>query len=157
MGGFFLICLISMSAIFMTSLITYEILRIVWKKLPKMKFAPRLRVLLIVLPIFICHILSIWIYAIIFYLLEIYLDLGVLAGHDLVVQPALERFFDCLYFSAETYTSLGFGDVTPTRHLRMLAGAEVLNGLVMIGWTVSFTYLTMEKFWTLPHGRFKDS
>lgn len=62
-----------------------------------------------------------------------------------------ESFVERLYFSASTYASLGIGDITPTRDLRMLTGAEVLNGLVMIGWTISFTYLTMEKFWTLPH------
>jgi hypothetical protein len=62
-------------------------------------------------------------------------------------------FIDWLYFSSSTYTSLGFGDIVPVQDLRMLSSAEVLNGLVMIGWTISFTYLTMEKFWTMPKRR----
>jgi hypothetical protein len=54
---------------------------------------------------------------------------------------------NCLYFSAETYTSLGFGDIVPSGPLRLLAGVETLNGLLLIGWSASFTYLSMERFW----------
>jgi hypothetical protein len=32
--------------------------------------------------------------------------------------------------------------------LRLLAGAEALNGLVLIGWSASFTYIAMERFWS---------
>jgi len=58
-------------------------------------------------------------------------------------------FENCLYFSAETYTSLGFGDLTPAGPLRLLSGVEALNGLVLIGWSASFTYIAMERFWNL--------
>jgi hypothetical protein len=54
---------------------------------------------------------------------------------------------NCLYFSAETFTSLGFGDVTPVGPIRLLAGLEALNGLLLIGWSASFTYIAMERFW----------
>lgn len=53
----------------------------------------------------------------------------------------------CLYFSAETYTSLGYGDVVPGGALRLLAGMEALNGLLLIGWSASFIYIAMERFW----------
>lgn len=53
----------------------------------------------------------------------------------------------CLYFSAETYSSLGYGDVVPGGDLRLLAGVEVLNGLLLIGWSASYTYIAMERFW----------
>jgi hypothetical protein len=52
-----------------------------------------------------------------------------------------------MYFSAETYTSVGYGDVVPVGHVRLLAGIEALNGLVLIGWTASYTYIAMERFW----------
>jgi hypothetical protein len=29
----------------------------------------------------------------------------------------------------------------------MIAGVEALVGLLMIGWSASFTYLMMERFW----------
>jgi hypothetical protein len=53
----------------------------------------------------------------------------------------------CLYFSAETYSSLGYGDIVPGGDLRLLAGVEVLNGLLLIGWSASYTYIAMERFW----------
>ena len=149
--SFFAISFISVSVIGFTSLITYEILRVVWNLLPRMNITPRLRVLLIIVPIFATHIISIWIYALIYFLVENFTDFGVLTGS--IGQAALtyESFIERLYYSASTYASLGLGDIMPTRDLRMLTSAEVLNGLVMIGWTISFTYLTMEKFWLLPH------
>jgi hypothetical protein len=35
----------------------------------------------------------------------------------------------------------------PHGQLRLLAGVEALNGLLLIGWTTSYTFLAMEKFW----------
>ena len=55
---------------------------------------------------------------------------------------------DEAYFSAETYTSLGFGDVVPNGSLRLLAGIEALNGLLMIGWSASFLFIEMQRHWT---------
>ena len=31
------------------------------------------------------------------------------------------------------------------------AGVEALNGLLLIGWSASFTYLAMERYWPM-HG-----
>ena len=54
-----------------------------------------------------------------------------------------------MYFSAVTYTTLGMGDMFPIANVRLIAGVEALTGLMMIGWSASFTYLAMEKFWPL--------
>lgn len=51
-------------------------------------------------------------------------------------------------FSAETYSSLGYGDVIPGGALRLLAGVDVLNGLLLSGWSASCTYISMERFWS---------
>ena len=56
----------------------------------------------------------------------------------------LETF---LYFSAETCSSLGVGDLIPNGPIRLLAGTEALNGLLLIGWSASYAYLAMERFW----------
>lgn len=52
---------------------------------------------------------------------------------------------DYFYFSATSYTSLGFGDLYPTGEIRVLAGIEALVGLIMIGWTVAFTFNSVTK------------
>jgi hypothetical protein len=64
-------------------------------------------------------------------------------------------FPEYIYFSTVSYTSLGLGDLYPTGALRLLTGVEALQGLAMIAWTGSFTYLAMEKFWIL-HGARED-
>lgn len=51
------------------------------------------------------------------------------------------------YYSAVTYTSLGFGDLTPTGALRFLSAVEVLTGVVLVAWTASFMFLVMQKAW----------
>ena len=55
---------------------------------------------------------------------------------------------DYYYYSAVTFTSLGYGDLTPIGHLRLLASVEALTGLVLIAWTASFAYLQMQRFWS---------
>jgi hypothetical protein len=67
-------------------------------------------------------------------------------------QP-VTNFEDCLYFSAVTYTSLGFGEVYPVSHARLVAGVESLNGLVLISWSASFTFLAMQRYWPMHEAR----
>jgi hypothetical protein len=38
--------------------------------------------------------------------------------------------------------------LVPQGPARMLAGVEALNGLLLIGWTSSFTYVAMAEFWS---------
>ena len=54
---------------------------------------------------------------------------------------------DAIYYSMTVYTSLGFGDLAPVGAMRFISGAEALLGLVMIGWSASFLYLEMQRFW----------
>lgn len=42
------------------------------------------------------------------------------------------RFTDCLYFSAVTFTTLGYGDFEPAAHMRWLAGLEAFSGAVLM-------------------------
>ncbi len=70
-----------------------------------------------------------------------YLGLGSIAGHF------KGTMLDYFYFSVTTYSTLGVGDLFPTGYVRMAAGMESLTGLVLIGWSASFTYLTMERSW----------
>lgn len=55
---------------------------------------------------------------------------------------------DLFYFSAATYTSTGYGDLTPSGNLRLFSTIEALTGLIMIAWTASFTFLVMQRYWS---------
>jgi hypothetical protein len=147
--------IISLGMIILTAFVVYEALRIIWLILPRLNWPPRKRVLFIIACIFFVHVINIWLCGAAFFVVENYTNIGVLSGARAHLTDNFKGFLECLYFSSATYTSLGFGDIIPTHNLRMLAAAEVLSGLIMIGWTISFTFLSMEKFWQLPHGRKK--
>ena len=55
--------------------------------------------------------------------------------------------FDTIYLSATTYSTLGYGDLTPTGHIRFLYGTESLTGLVLITWSASLTFIELQRQW----------
>lgn len=124
-----------------TTLIHYEVLRGLSVVLPRVRIQHRAKLILVIITTFIAHVVEILLYAV--------------ALYSLIHQPGLGSLQEAenfsmatsLYFSAETYTSLGYGDVVPTGAVRLLAGAEALNGLLLIGWSASYTYIAMERFW----------
>lgn len=100
-------------------------------------------VLIAVTGVFIAHLLEISLYAGAYALLEHTLAVGELLG---TLGDAPMDFF---YYSIVMYTSLGLGDVFPVDHLRVISGVEALNGLVLIGWSTSFTFLVMRRYWPM--------
>lgn len=93
----------------------------------------------VIFGIFAVHLVEIALYAAAFYLAVKGLRLGRLVGQ--VAGTDLE----ILYFSAETYTTLGFGDIVPDGPLRLLASFEPLNGLILLGWSASFMHVEMQR------------
>lgn len=155
--SFIYISIIGLLLIFITSFIIYEVFAKVWKSLPRLPLPKQARMIVVILPIFLAHILNIWLYAGVYFLLGLVTEIGQISGLGHVPALTLESFFDCLYFSGVSYTTLGFGDYIATGNLRMLSATEALNGLVLMGWTVSFTYLAMENFWKMTPHQASDS
>jgi hypothetical protein len=124
-----------------TTVIHYEVLRWLNAALPGLAIASRAKLVVVILTAFVAHAVEIALYGAVIYTLSAGLGVGTLVG------DAGTSLAACMYFSAETYTSLGFGDVTPVGPIRLLAGVEALNGLLLIGWSASFTYIAMERFW----------
>ncbi len=127
----------------LTILVHYEVLRVTSNHLADLPIAPRARIIVVVGAAFIAHTIEVWLYGGGYWLLVLQLGFAGFGGQ------AVTGFEDCLYFSAVTYTSLGFGDLYPVEHVRLIAGVESLNGLVLIGWSASFTYLAMQRYWPL--------
>ena len=138
---------LSVLLVLATVMIHYEGLRLVSGALPRLTIAPRLRIAVVIGGAFVAHTIEIWLYGIVYAVVADRFDLGFLAGKDVKGD-----FMEYVYFSTVTYTSLGLGDVWPHGPIRLIAGVEALNGLILIGWTASFTYLAMTRFWDL-HGR----
>jgi len=125
----------------LTTTLHYEVLRVLSAGLPLVRMRARAKLIVVILAAFLAHAAEILLYAAAIYLLVRYWGAGRLGGSN---APSLTL---CLYFSAETYTSLGYGDIVPDGELRLLAGMETLNGLLLIGWSASYIYIAMERFW----------
>lgn len=54
------------------------------------------------------------------------------------------RAIDYFHFSAETFTTLGYGDIYPLGPLRILASLESITGLLLIAWSGAFSYATLQ-------------
>lgn len=140
-----MIILLSCVLVMVSAVIHYETL---WRlncflpRLPMLR--RRVAVLVAIMGAMFSHLCQISLFALAFYLMSSH------AGPDLVSREGKIHFGDFLYFSMETYTSLGFGEIFPIASLRLLVGIESITGLLMISWTASFTFFEMQKYWSDP-------
>ncbi len=101
----------------------------------------RTKILALIFAQLALHIVEIWLFALGFLVLTRSAEYG-------AIEPAAQvGFLDLVYFSAITYTTVGFGDFVPTGALRFLCGTEALTGFVLITWSASFTFLEMQRYW----------
>lgn len=136
-----LIVSVCLLLVVLTTVIHYEVLRGLSLWLPGLAIRPRAKLIVVILGTFLAHLLEIALYAFAVFALVRYAELGS------VGDVGRFSFAVSLYFSAETFTSLGYGDVVPGGDVRLLAGTEALNGLLLIGWSASYAYIAMERFW----------
>lgn len=58
-----------------------------------------------------------------------------------------------VYFSAVTFTTLGYGDITlGTDQWRILSGLEALNGVLLLGLSTALQFAVVQRSWQL-HSR----
>ena len=129
-----------------TVIMHYEFLQFAGTLPRRLTFPTRSRMIIVIGVVLAAHVLEASLYAVAYYALQTHFGIGGLAGH---LEGDLLDFF---YFSMATYTTLGIGDLHPSGAMRIVASVESLNGLVLIGWSASFTYLTMEEFWGTKRG-----
>ncbi len=102
---------------------------------------PQLQMVTGVIGCLVAHAFEIWLFALTFFLLINHFPNHSFLGLD---NPSL---LDCVYFSFTTFSTLGYGDLTPLGHIRFVAGIESLTGLVLVAWTASFLFLEMKNSW----------
>ncbi|WP_310194179.1 potassium channel family protein [Pseudomonas hunanensis] len=137
----FTVTLINALVVVLVVVIHYECLLRLNDWLPRLKLWSRFRIVIGVFGALAAHALEVWCFALAYYLMANAKGWGTLNGNfD-------GTFMDCVYFSFTTYTTIGFGDITPSGDLKYLTGLQALTGLVMITWTASFLFLEMQKYW----------
>jgi hypothetical protein len=64
------------------------------------------------------------------------------------VQP-IDTLEAAVYFSAVTFTTLGYGDITlGSEQWRVLTGLEALNGVLLLGWSTALLYAVVHRTWS---------
>ncbi|NVK22792.1 MAG: two pore domain potassium channel family protein [Kangiellaceae bacterium] len=137
---------VSMVLISLCVVIHYEALYRMTKIMRWLQLPPRFKVAFGVLWSLLAHTIEIWLFGIAYYLV-IRAD----TANQLVTFSGEQThsFFESIYFSFVSYTSLGYGDVVPVGPVQFMAGTQALVGLVFIAWTASFLYLEMQKHWEI--------
>jgi hypothetical protein len=80
---------------------------------------------LVILAVFVAHVIEIWIWAIFYYF------------KASIQIPTLEA---ALYFSASSFTTVGFGDLVLSENWRLLSSFEATNGMILFGWSTAFIF-----------------
>ena len=66
----------------------------------------------------------------------------------------LQSFEEAVYFSAVTFATIGYGDVTLSSEWRLASAVEGVNGILLFGWTTAFLFKVSELLWEsrgVPH------
>ncbi len=123
-------------------LVHYEGLNLLSQWLAKRReHHPRRKVLYGIFGVLSLHIAEIWIFGLTLWILLMLPNTGSVAG------SIAGSLLDAVYLSANTYTTVGFGDLAPVGPIRLVGGTMALTGLVLITWSASFTFLEMERYW----------
>ena len=137
------VALIAAALLASTVLIHYEALQFASGLETRSTSPSRADILKVIAILLLAHFVEVGLYAGVLFLCQ-QAHLGALAGDiegDVI---------DWLYFSISSYTTLGVGDLQARGPLRLIAGVEALNGLMLITWSASFTYLAMGQVWKTP-------
>ena len=77
------------------------------------------------------HTVSVWLWAVALLALDVFQDLDT-----------------AVYFSAVSFTTLGFGDIIPPKEWRQLAGLSAANGLLIFGVSAAVLVEVARQLWT---------
>jgi hypothetical protein len=119
----------------------YEGLHFFTRWIARNTLKPRFRIVIMIYGLLILHTFEITMFGGAYWFLSQSPGFGTLVAQDML------SLWDCMYFSATVYSTLGFGDLVPTQSMRLLAGIESVTGLLLITWSASFTYLEMVRYW----------
>jgi len=138
---------VTIAAVILCVFMHYEVLRGVSDWLPTPSHHRRRRIAYIMICILLLHVAEIWVFGFVYYGLLQFDGFGFLEGMDRVM------LYDCVYYSAVVFSTLGFGDIIPHGSLRFVTGMESIAGLTFITWSASYTFVTMDRSWSEGRSR----
>ena len=67
-------------------------------------------------------------------------------------QGALPQLESSFYFSATSYTTLGYGDIVLTHPWRLEGATEALTGVLLLGWSAAFFFSVVSRLFEIRSG-----
>ncbi len=134
--------LLTLGIVALCVVIHYEVLYRLGGFIESLTISPRQQVVTGVMLALGAHVIEIYIFAGGYYYALTFENIGYFTG-----DAPMEDFFDCVYLSFVTYSTLGFGDIVPEGWVRFMVGTEAMTGLVQIAWTASYLFMQMERNW----------
>lgn len=132
---------VTMGTVVTAVLVHYEGLSLIGRAIRGRVLHHRAKILMTIFAQLGLHIGEIWVFGVATFLLAQSASFG-------AIRPApSDGLLGFVYFSAVTYTTVGFGDFVPIGPLRFLAGTEALTGFLLLTWSASFTFLEMQRHW----------
>ena len=135
----FTVNIVSTGLVVLTVAMHLFLLRGLTAVIPRITFLKHLRMGYVILGAIVGHLAEIWVFSVAIRWLALSEKYGRLEGAG--------GYITAFYYSAVTYTCLGYGDVVPTGALRLFAAVESLTGVVLLAWTASFAFVAMQRLW----------
>lgn len=127
-----------MTTLLLTTAFHYEVLRYLGRFTSTGTVLPRHKAPLILLALVTAHIIEIIFYALVYALASGPLALGSFAGEKAMAT------LDYFYYAAESYSTLGYGDILPLGELRLIASIGPLNGILLMAWSGAFLFAVVQ-------------
>lgn len=126
--------LLAAATIFASVFLHFEALRLLASITRRRPSGARGALFLAISGLILTHIAEIALFGVAFYLSVRTFGLGTF------VDARSMSTMDYFYYAAETYSSLGYGDIYPLGDIRLLASVTPLIGLLLLGWSSTFLF-----------------
>jgi hypothetical protein len=125
---------LSVATVFLCFLLHFEALRLLTGATVRSPSRPRVVLAIAMAGLVSVHIAEIALFAVAFYASVRLFGLGSF------VESRSMMPVDYFYYAAETYSSLGYGDIYPLGDVRLLASITPLVGILLLGWSGAFLF-----------------
>jgi hypothetical protein len=112
----------------------YEVLAVLARLTAGRPGSRRISLFVAITGLLAVHMCEIALFAGAFYIGASALDLGSFVSARTMAP------MDYFYYAAETYSSLGYGDIYPLGTIRLLASITPVIGLLLMGWSSAFLF-----------------
>lgn len=125
---------LSLATVFICVFLHYEALRLLALVTHRRRSGPRRALFLVIASLIATHLAEIAVFGLAFFASAKWLALGSFVDTHSMAE------MDYFYYAAETYSSLGYGDIYPLGDIRLLASITPLIGILLLGWSSAFLF-----------------